>query len=408
MKKYFYLFVLLCFVFCSKEETQLPDTNPTLPPIEVVEPEAPVVSSIIDSTEAYKTYSGAILKTFAGLSTDIALDYDFQNIEITKVFFETTDENQQPIIGSGVIMIPKTETPLGIVSLQHSTIEDNSEAPSYSALGRNEFTIGSIIASSGFITILSDYIGYGINNTQRHPYEHKASLANNTYDMLLAAEAFLVQQEIDFPENLYLIGYSEGGGSTLALHEKIELENTFTITQSFVGGGAYDKTLFLELILNKDEDLEFLGSYLWVLDVYNKFYPTLQKDWNQYINEPYATQLNTLETINGPVPEDLINLNPTSLFTEEFRSGINDSTNIAILDVMADNNLTNWTPKAPILFFHGALDNFVFPIITLNTFSNFKEKGSEVEYIQFEDKNHLDAAIPFFFESLSRMRQNTP
>lgn len=169
MKKYVYLFVLLWFVFCSKEETQLPDTNPTLPPIEVVELLAPVVSSIIDSTEAYKTYSGAILKTFAGLSTDIALDYDFQNIEITKVFFETTDENQQPIIGSGIIMIPKTETPLGIVSLQHSTIEDNSEAPSNSALGRNEFTIGSIIASSGFITILSDYIGYGINNTQRHP-----------------------------------------------------------------------------------------------------------------------------------------------------------------------------------------------------------------------------------------------
>ena len=78
MKKYIYLFVLLCFVFCSKEETQLPDTNPTLPPIEVVEPEAPVVSSIIDSTEAYKTYSGAILKTFAGLSTDIALDYEFK------------------------------------------------------------------------------------------------------------------------------------------------------------------------------------------------------------------------------------------------------------------------------------------------------------------------------------------
>jgi hypothetical protein len=85
------------------------------------------------------------------------------------VFFETTDENQQPIIGSGIVMIPKTETPLGIVSLKHSTIEDNSEAPSNSALGRNEFTIGSIIASSGFITILSDYIGYGINNTQRHP-----------------------------------------------------------------------------------------------------------------------------------------------------------------------------------------------------------------------------------------------
>ena len=31
MKKYVCIFVLLCFVFCSKEETQLPDTNPNIP-----------------------------------------------------------------------------------------------------------------------------------------------------------------------------------------------------------------------------------------------------------------------------------------------------------------------------------------------------------------------------------------
>jgi hypothetical protein len=40
--------------------------------------------------------------------------------------------------------------------------------------------------------MLSDYIGYEINFFHRHPYEHKAILANNTYAMSLAVVSFLL------------------------------------------------------------------------------------------------------------------------------------------------------------------------------------------------------------------------
>jgi hypothetical protein len=163
MKNHLRLLVLLLFVLCSKEEVTLTDPNPTIPAVEVPKSEITESYNIIDSIQPYKSYSGSLLETFAKLSTEITLDYDFENVAITKIFFKTTNENGAPIIGSGVVIIPAIETPLGLVSFQHSTIESNSEAPSNSALGRNELTVASVIASTGYITILSDYIGYGIN-----------------------------------------------------------------------------------------------------------------------------------------------------------------------------------------------------------------------------------------------------
>jgi len=408
MKNHLRLLVLLLFVLCSKEEVTLTDPNPTIPAVEVPKSEVTESYNIIDSIQPYKSYSGSLLETFAKLSTEMTLDYDFENVAITKIFFKTTNENGAPIIGSGVVILPAIETPLGLVSFQHSTIESNSEAPINSALGRNELTVASVIASTGYITILSDYIGYGINFFQRHPYEHKASLANNTYDMLLAAESFLLDQEIDFPESLYLMGYSEGGGATLALHEKIEKENKFNITQTFAGAGAYDKTEFLNKLISTNEDLSFLGYYLWVLDVYNNFYPSLRKDWTYYVNEPYATNLKALGVINESVSEDLISLNPTTLFTDDFRNGVSKGSNSELLEVIAENDLINWNPVAPISLFHGTLDDFVFPLNSLNAYTKFMEGGSEVEYIQIEDKDHNDAAIPFFFESLVKIHNRNP
>ena len=148
--------------------------------------------SIIDSILAQTSYNGSVWETFANLSTETSLDYDFENVIITKIFFKTTNENGAPIIGSGIVIIPAIETPLGLISFQHSTINLNSEALSNSALGRNELTVASVTASTGCITMLSDYIGYEINFFQRHPYEHIAILANNTYAMSLAVESFLL------------------------------------------------------------------------------------------------------------------------------------------------------------------------------------------------------------------------
>jgi hypothetical protein len=53
---------------------------------------------------------------------------------------------------------------------------------------------------------------------------------------------------------------------------------------------------------------------LWVLDVYNSLYPKLNRDWNEYLQEPYASTLESLGEIRAAVPDSLITLNPKKPF----------------------------------------------------------------------------------------------
>ena len=49
---------------------------------------------------------------------------------------------------------------------------------------------------------------------------------------------------------------------------------------------------------------------MWVLDVYNLLYQKLNRDWNEYLQEPYASTLESLGEIRASVPDSLISLNP--------------------------------------------------------------------------------------------------
>lgn len=120
-----------------------------------------------------------------------------------------------------------------------------------------------------------------------------------------------------------------------------------------MGAGAYDKSTFAKSILFKDEDLTFIGTYLWVLDVYNSLYPRLNRDWNEYLQEPYASTLESLGEIRASVPDSLISLNPKKLFTENFINGILDRTDEVFLEEISKNDVIDWSPKAPINLHHG-------------------------------------------------------
>lgn len=54
---------------------------------------------------------------------------------------------------------------------------------------------------------------FGAIGTLENPYEHRVSLASACNDMLLTILEFLEAKEI---EEIYLMGYSEGGYATLS------------------------------------------------------------------------------------------------------------------------------------------------------------------------------------------------
>ena len=303
------------------------------------------------------------------------------------------------------------EKSLPLVSYQHGTITDESSVPSnITNFGISEYGAMAIFSATGLIVSMPDYLGYGASSDLPHPYEHGMSLAAASFDMLMAVEEFLEVQKIEKSDKLYLMGYSEGGYATLALQKLMEASGDDRITATLAGAGAYNKTAFSKAIISQDKPLEFIANYLWVLHTYNRIYSTLKRPWIDYVNAPYAQHLEALETITSSTIDQLIDegkleTNPKKLFKESLIAGINNGSDTALLNAFADNDLLDWTPKAPVFLYHGTEDDFVFPLNSSSTAQALNARGGKVSYVPLEGKDHTTAVLDYFSNCITKINE---
>ena len=393
-----YTLLSLFFIFsCTKESTSTDIDSSPSDDLSIPEP-----NNIVFIEEAV-LHNSSLLHNILNLVSQEVFEIDLDDVSRYKMTYSTSDLNQNPITASGVLFLPQNKKPEGIIFLQHSTIQSNDAAPSNSVIGVNEYTVGALYAASGYLVLMPDHIGYGISYDQVHPYELKNAYTISSYDFLLAGHSFLKEQKLDIPDELILVGYSNGAYASLSLHQFLENETEFNVNATYSGGGAYDKSAFSKSILMEKQELSFMGTYLWVLDVYNRNYSNLNRSWDNYIQEPYATKIDALGPLKSAVPDSLINLNPQLLFQPTFIKGIIMESDQVFISRLEDNNVSNWSPKAPIYLFHGSEDDFVFPINSENTFESLLKNGATINYTVLEGKNHIEAVIPFFTQVLTRL-----
>jgi acetyl esterase/lipase len=180
------------------------------------------------------------------------------------------------------------------------------------------------------------------------------------------------------------------------------------ITATLAGAGAYTKTAFSKAIIGLNKPLEFIANYLWVLHTYNRIYSTLKRPWSDYVNVPYAQHLEALQTITSSTIDQLIDkgkveTNPKKLFKESLISGINNGSDTALLNAFADNDLLDWTPKAPVFLYHGTEDDFVFPLNSSITAQALNAKGGKVSYVLLEGKDHATAVLDYFSNCITKI-----
>ena len=194
MKIYYPLFFLFFFIYCSHDNDSSDDTLQKGEDPETID--EVFINDYLTESTSYLSFSGGLLTSFSTLTTGETLPYEFRDVKSVKIIYKTVDTENNPNTASGVIILPEEPENYELVSVQHGTINSDENAPSHSALGFNEFTLGAIIAGTGFISILPDYIGYGASNSIRHPYEHQKSLAQSVSDMILASKEYLRQEDI--------------------------------------------------------------------------------------------------------------------------------------------------------------------------------------------------------------------
>lgn len=153
--------------------------------------------------------------------------------------YQSIDQNGDPIMLSGKVVLPANGKVKRVILVSHYTIGADFEAPS------NTFPLEGQLASLGYALIIPDYIGYGSTVNLPHPYLMMNLTAQNVVDMYLAVKPFLEKADngrfAPAHEEIYLMGYSQGGGTTMAVQHLLEtLYTDIKIKRVFAGGGIYD------------------------------------------------------------------------------------------------------------------------------------------------------------------------
>lgn len=398
-KRFFYLLLFTSAVFfisCKSEDSP-------------VEPDSQNRGDIVRTSflAKYSTQVVQNLITFAaaGQQINVTLKYD---VDAYKIVYRTLDPKGNVTVASGALFIPKGKDNLPLISLQHGTQTNRNIVASVSPL--NSFD-GLLAASLGYYTLVPDYLGLG-ESTILHPYHHAKSSADCVIDLIRAGREFARRSNIKLNGQVFLAGYSEGGFVTLAAHKEIEKKysNEIKIAASAPMAGAYDlnltaKTILKNQIYNQPSYLSFF------VVAYNEIY-----GWNKLseaFNSPYAEKI--LSLFDGTKTTSEINAqlttNISQLFRQNFLNAYLNGSEVDLTTAFTNNSLLNWTPSAPLRFYHGSADEYVPYENSTNARDYFKSVGATVELITIPGGTHTSAALPSiisavdWFESIRLNKQ---
>ncbi|MFK7847146.1 MAG: lipase family protein [Rhodothermales bacterium] len=316
-------------------------------------------------------------------------------VKLYRVIYQTIDVNGRLIHASGAVAIPlNLEGPAPLLSYQHGTVTARDRVPSEQGFDLVSMGMGG----SGYVTALPDYIGLGASDTF-HPYVHAKSLGNAVVDMLRATRQLCEDIGVTLNDQLFLVGYSEGGFATMAAHREIEQHyaDEFTVTASAPMAGPYNLS---EVMVDQILDASVYPSpgYLpYTLLSYNRVYDLF--DMQHVFREPYATQIDglfdgvkTLRYINKQLPAI-----PMEMLNEKFVSALETESH-PLLEILKENDVHNWAPVAPMRLFHCVEDDQVSFRNAEVALEAFQDHGADhVELAALEFGGHEACAPPALF-----------
>jgi pimeloyl-ACP methyl ester carboxylesterase len=329
------------------------------------------------------------------------------DVDIYKIVYKTVI-NGDEINASGVICLPSDPGTYPILSFQNGTNTLFSNAPSKSATGIT-YQLIEIVASMGYIVVISDYPGFGESEGIVHPYLVKEPTVTQALDLFSAASEFTEsggQEGVSAGSDVYLIGYSQGGWATLAIHKALELDfdAEFSLKGSVCGAGPYNiSQLFTQMT----------GGGTYSYPAYLAYIVNAYKAYGQFTNpvtdifrEQYASRIPGF--FNGLQSTDQINSQLTtsisSLLTPEFIAGYATEAKYAtVRSAMENNSITPWKTFKPLLLVHGDSDTQVNVSSTENIYSGLISAGTSTAVCRkliIPGADHGDGLVPSMIQGI--------
>lgn len=342
----------------------------------------------------------ATLKGFGSFVPLIQYDVDFYK------FTYYTTLNGSKVLASGLLGIPKnTPTTPALLSAQHGTMFADADAPSNFPATFSGFEIG---ASAGFVTVIPDFIGYGVSKDIVHPYYDMQSSGISVVDMIKAAKYYLKTQNTAISDKLFLLGYSEGGYVTMAAQKEVETNKSYnlTLTAAAEGAGGYDLTTMLAKIATVPSyaDPSFLALFI---QSYNTTY-SFNRPYTDFFMPVYAAKIPAL--LDGTKTGDQINLelntSPSALLSTAFYSSLtNPAAETAFKAKVAFNSFPDWYPVSPTRMYHGTADEAVFYETSQTTYDKFIAAGSkQLSLTPIPGGTHTTSIVPVILDAIPWMQ----
>ncbi|MBC7940258.1 MAG: alpha/beta fold hydrolase [Chitinophagaceae bacterium] len=254
--------------------------------------------------------------------------YDVQTYRLT---YTTIDGNQQPIIASGLLAVPKkgpgASSP--VISYQHATIFRDAQAPSNNPTATEPAVV---MAAMGYVVVAADYVGYGVSKGAPHPYLMAAPMAAAVVDLLYAARDHAGRSGLVLNGQLFLVGYSQGGHATLAAQRALQARGgdiAGAVLGSAPGGGPLDVGATLDELLRRVRDENVLLSLL----VDPRLLQNLGADLRRQVRDDADVVFQTR-------------------FIDNFLANDRGA-------IERDSDVHDWRPAMPVRMFHGRDDQTV-------------------------------------------------
>lgn len=383
----FFLVIFLFTTSCTKEENE-------------------PVNSYLVSNELAFTYTTAsinsIIDLAAGQDPSISTlkQYVKSDVKVYKIVYKTSAGGKE-INASGLVCVPVNQGEYPVLSFQNGTNTLNSMAPSEFPLN-NAYVLVELLASMGFVVIMPDYPGFGESVNIPHPYLVSEPTVTTIVDMFYAAEEF---DQTDLPDvtiknSYYLIGYSQGGWATLALHKALEqsFSNDFNLIGSACGAGPYDISLLFNAMVN----VTTYPMPVYIGYIFNAYssYGQISNPVSDIFNQPYASRISTLytgnlsfEQINGQLSTSI-----SELLNPSFITGFTSSDKYAsVRKALKDNSIEAWHTYKQLLLVHGDSDTQVNPVTTETMYNAMLQAGTSAEFIRkitVPGVDHGDGVLP--------------
>lgn len=354
-----------------------------------------------DTTAMAKANVAGVTSPQRASSTSVAgimqelLDFSksTEAIELSGLY-KSIDVDGQPTILSGKVILPAKGPIKRYILVSHYTIASNKEAPS------NIFSLEGLLVKLGYALIIPDYIGYGITVDKVHPYLVMELTATNVLDMYYAVVPFLEKAGCA-PEHddIYLMGYSQGGATTMAVQHAIEHhDKPIKIRRVFAGGGPYDIKYTYDQFVETN-----WASYPCAVPIMmqgmvvgNKLDLDMSKMMKPFIYENLDDWVNSKRYTAGQI-NALLGTNITSELLTPLGMNRTSQEVSELYKAMVNNSILtySWTPKAPVFMFH-SMDDDVVPFENAMR-AKSKWKNANIQYSFGHFGNHQMGCVRFIY-----------